>query len=253
MRLALDVEYPLLRHSGARERRAGVHRRPSRMQSCRVLTGPLRHVAGSPDLRPLRVLRHAPAATADGAPAPHPPTAGPAGTAGTLPTFTTDRSAGLAPSCTPGASPRATATRRAASPARSATGRTRRSRTTTGTERPNRPEPPVSGPLSCIGASTTGSSPTPFCLATARGPPAADRCSIVRGCSRPPPHLRHQAAPQLHPTVTAAGGRASHPARSYGASWRVPQWTKGRSRQPRRGARGVDRFGAGCAPGRNAR
>jgi hypothetical protein len=52
------------------------------------------------------------------------------------------------------------------------------------------------------------------------GPLAADRCSIVRGCSHPPPHLRRQAAPQLHPTVTAAGGRASHPARSYGASWR---------------------------------
>jgi hypothetical protein len=31
---------------------------------------------------------------------------------------------------------------------------------------------------------------------------------------------RHQAAPQLLPTVTAAGGGASHPARSYGASWR---------------------------------
>ena len=63
--------------------------------------------------------------------------------------------------------------------------------------------------------------PTPFCLATAPGPLAADRCSIVRGCSRPPPHLRPQAAPQLLPTVTAAGGGASHPARSYGASWRT--------------------------------
>ena len=31
---------------------------------------------------------------------------------------------------------------------------------------------------------------------------------------------RHQAAPQLLPTVTAVGGGASHPARSYGASWR---------------------------------
>ena len=76
------------------------------------------------------------------------------------------------------------------------------------------------GLLSCIGASNTGSSPTPFCLATAPGPLAAERCSIVRGCSRPPLHLRHQAAPRLHPTVTAAGGRVSHPARSYGASWR---------------------------------
>ena len=42
---------------------------------------------------------------------------------------------------------------------------------------------------SCLGASTTGSLPTPFCLATAPGLLAADRCSIVTGCSRPPPHL----------------------------------------------------------------
>jgi hypothetical protein len=64
--------------------------------------------------------------------------------------------------------------------------------------------------------------PTPFCLATAPGPLAADRCSIVRGRSHPPPHLRHQAAPQLHPTVTAAEGEVFHPTRSYGASWRRP-------------------------------
>jgi hypothetical protein len=70
---------------------------------------------------------------------PAPATAGPAGTAGALPTFTINRSAGSAPSCTPGASPRGTATRRAASPARSANERTRRSRPTTGTERPNSP------------------------------------------------------------------------------------------------------------------
>jgi hypothetical protein len=42
-----------------------------------------------------------------------------------------------------------------------------------------------------------------------------------QGRSRPPPHLRHRAAPQLHPTVTAAGGEASHPARSHGVSWRT--------------------------------
>ena len=64
---------------------------------------------------------------------------GSAGAAGTLPTFTINRSAGSAPSSTPGASPRSTATRRAASPARSASERTRRSRTTTGTEHPNSP------------------------------------------------------------------------------------------------------------------
>jgi hypothetical protein len=80
----------------------------------------------------------------------------------------------------------------------------------------------ISGLVTSIGASTTGIGfPTPFCLASAPGPLAADRRSIVRGRSRPPPHLRHRAAPQLHPTVTAGGGEASHPARSYGASWRT--------------------------------
>jgi hypothetical protein len=48
--------------------------------------------------------------------------------------------------------------------------------------------PPVSGLIPRIGASNTGSSPTPFCLATAPGPLAADRCLIVR------------AAPALRPT-----------------------------------------------------
>ena len=73
VQLALVVEYPLLRLIDAGQRRAGVHRRPPPIQPCRVLTGPLRHVAGFPDLGLVRVLRHAPAATADGAPAPHPP------------------------------------------------------------------------------------------------------------------------------------------------------------------------------------
>ena len=73
VQLALVVEYPLLRLIDAGQRRAGVHRRPPPIQPCRVLTGPLRHVAGFPDLGLIRVLRHAPAATADGAPAPHPP------------------------------------------------------------------------------------------------------------------------------------------------------------------------------------
>jgi hypothetical protein len=76
------------------------------------------------------------------------------------------------------------------------------------------------GLLSCIGASNTDSSPTPFCLATAPGPLAANRCSIVRGRSRPPPHLRHQTAPQLLPAVTAAGGGSFHPTRLNSASWR---------------------------------
>jgi hypothetical protein len=80
VQLALVVEYPLLRLIGAGQRSASVHRRAPPIQSCRVLTGPLRPVDGFPVLlggsllpRLLRVLRHAPTATADGAPAPNPP------------------------------------------------------------------------------------------------------------------------------------------------------------------------------------
>ncbi len=79
VQLALEMKYPLLRHLDAGERRARVHRRPPSVQPCCVLTGPLRPVDGFPALhggallpRLLRVLRHAPAATADGAPAPSP-------------------------------------------------------------------------------------------------------------------------------------------------------------------------------------
>ena len=219
VQLALEVKYPPLSHIELGERRARVHRRPPSVQPCRVLTGPLRHVPGFPRLGLLRVLRHVPTATADGAPAPSPK--GLAGTAGTLPTFTIDRSAGSAPSSTPGASSRATATRHATSTARSRNGRLRRSPAQTRTEDPNSPQPPVSGLLPSLGASNTGSSPTPFCRATAPSPLAADRCSIVRGCSRPPPHLWSQTAPQLPPAVTAAGGGSFHPTRSYGASWRT--------------------------------
>jgi hypothetical protein len=72
VQLALEVKYPLPRHQRLRERSAHVHRRPPPVQSCCVLTGPLRHVPGFPRPGLLRVLRHAPTATADGAPAPSP-------------------------------------------------------------------------------------------------------------------------------------------------------------------------------------
>ena len=81
VQLALEVKYPPVRHLDARERRAGIHQRPPSDQPCRVLTGPLRPADGFPALpggallpRLLRALRHAPTATADGAPAPNPPT-----------------------------------------------------------------------------------------------------------------------------------------------------------------------------------
>jgi hypothetical protein len=47
---ALEVKYPPVRQIDARERRARVHRRPPSDQPCRVLTGPLRPVDGSPAL-----------------------------------------------------------------------------------------------------------------------------------------------------------------------------------------------------------
>jgi hypothetical protein len=79
VQLALEVKYPFLRHIDAGEWRARVHRRPPSVQPCCVLTGPLRPVDGFPALhggallpRLLRVLRHAPTATADGAPAQSP-------------------------------------------------------------------------------------------------------------------------------------------------------------------------------------
>jgi hypothetical protein len=119
---AADVEPGV--PAALRQRRAGVHWRPPPVQSCRVLTGPLRPVDGFLALpggallpRLLRVLRHAPAATADGAPAPNPPTRIRRAPPGRFPRSLTCRLAGSAPSCTPGTSPRATATPRAASPA----------------------------------------------------------------------------------------------------------------------------------------
>ena len=146
VQLALEVKYPPLRQLDARERRARIHRRPPSDQPCRVLTGPLRPVDGSPALpggallpRLLRVLRHVPAATASGAPAPSAPTRARRAPPGRFPRSLICRLAGSAPSCTPGTSPRATATRHAASPARARTGRTRRSQASNGTEHPNSP------------------------------------------------------------------------------------------------------------------
>jgi hypothetical protein len=72
--------------------------------------------------------------------------------------------------------------------------------------------------------------PTPLCLATAPNPLAADRCSIVRGRSRPTPHLRHQAAPQLLPAVTAAGGRPFH---THPVVWRLVAQARRRRRPGR--------------------
>ena len=188
-----------------RQRRAGVHRRPPPVRSCRVLTGPLRPAGGSPALpggsllpRLLRVLRQAPAATADGAPALSrrarraPP--------GCFPRSLIRRSAGSAPSCTPGASPRATATRRAASPARAATGRARRPPTRTGPSAPTahsrqfRGWCPVSGLQPLVSVSLR--------LSALLADPARWRRTVPpssRAACRPTPHLRRRCCPPASP------------------------------------------------------
>ena len=48
VQLALEVKYPLPGHRRLGKRRARVHRRPPSVQSCCVLTGPLRPADGSP-------------------------------------------------------------------------------------------------------------------------------------------------------------------------------------------------------------
>jgi len=79
-------------------------------------------------------------------------------------------------------------------------------------EHPNSPmAATVSGLLSVSGLLTLVRPLTPFCRATAPGPLAADRCSIVRG---PLPALHHtwpRTASQLHPTVTGGRGQGLSP------------------------------------------
>jgi hypothetical protein len=222
---ALEVKYPLLSHKQLGKRRARVHRRPPPVQSCCVLTGPFALWTAFPPSvvgrysqpRLLRVLRHVPTATTDGAPAPSKARRAPPGRFPRSPSTDRQGRRSAVPRGHRHALPQHGTRPR---PPETTNGWPRRSPARTRTERPNSPQPPVSGLVSSIGASDTDSSPTPFCLVSTPGPLAADRGSIVRGCSRPPSHLRHQAAPQLLPTVTAAEGGSFHPARSYGASWR---------------------------------
>jgi hypothetical protein len=132
-------------HLDAGERRAGVHRRPPPVQPCRVLTGPLRPADGSPALpgesvrpRLLRVLRHAPAATADSAPAPNPPTRVRRAPPGRSHVHSYAGRHGRRPAV-PRGHRRALPQHRAASPARASTGQARRPSPRTRTKRPNSP------------------------------------------------------------------------------------------------------------------
>ncbi len=229
VQLALDVKYPLLRHLDAGQRRASIHRRPPSIQLCWVLTGPLGPVDGFPALpggallpRLLRVLRHAPTATADGEPAPDP-----AGVRrappGRFPRSLIRPVGRVGAQLYPGdiAARYRNPPRGLARPSRK-----RADETVLNSNKDRASRQPIAASFGA-GDAYRGfyhwfGFPTPFCLASGPGPLAADRSYIVEGCSRPPPHLRHQAALQLLPAVTAAGGEVFHPTRSYGASWRSP-------------------------------
>ena len=151
------------------------------------------------------------------------PDQGSAGTTGALPTFTSDRSAGSAPSFTPAASPRGTATHRAASPARSSTEQTRRPPCSREDRAPRQPTAATfrAGYVS-RGFNHWFGFPAPFCLASAPGPLAASRRYVVGAA---PARLLTSAAKLPPASTSRRGGRrwASQPTRSNGASWRTEQ------------------------------
>jgi hypothetical protein len=132
---------------------------------------------------------------------------GPAGTAGTLPTFTMIRSAGSAPSYTPVASPRGTATRRAASPARWDSGRERRAPSDKEHRAPRQPIAASFG----AGDESRGFNhwfgfPVPFCLACPPGPLAATRRYVVEAAPTRTSPPREPGCLQLQPAIAATGG-----------------------------------------------
>ncbi len=217
VQLALEVKYPQLRLIKAGQRRAGVHQRPPSLRTCRASAGTLPHVPGFPRLGVLRSLRHAPAATADGAPAPNP------------------TGVRRAP---PGRFPRSPATgrqgRRPALPLRhrhAAPQHTARPRPPDllpsrrdGLHVPGRiehrdsPQPPVSGLVTCRGASTTGSVSLRLSALLARpGPLAASRRYLVGAAPARTAHPSSQAAPSFNrPSRRPAVGLSTHP-----VEWRL--------------------------------
>ena len=109
VQLGLDLEYPCARLRKARPRRAGIHRRPPRLPASTLPTC----------CRPSPCTRLSRARTTTAAPPrpeaisrrracpPQPEPGGGEGSPETVPTFTTHRSTGAAPSSSPAASPRA--------------------------------------------------------------------------------------------------------------------------------------------------
>ena len=192
-----------------------------------------------------------------------------AGTAGALPTFAVNRSAGSASSYTPVASPRGTATRRAASLARWVSGRARRPPSVKEDRAPRQPIAASFG----AGDESRGFNhwfdfSTPFCLACGPGPLAADRSYVVGaaptrigltsgtraapsfnrpsrrpavGLSSHPVQQRLVAHSRPHQRSTAGSGRARRAhARADRRAWRrrAERPTRSRSRSARDGRQG---------------
>jgi hypothetical protein len=167
--------------------------------------------------RLLWVLRHAPAATADGAPAPNPKELGGhrrdvhsyTGRQGRRPAVPRRHRRGL-PQHSPRPRPPDRKTSRRDDPERQtgSSASTAHSRQFRGCCPVSGLQPLVSVPyafLPCYRTRPAGGGPLLDC----RGPLATQRRTSGVG-----------AALQLHPTVTAAWGGVSHPTRLYGASWR---------------------------------
>jgi hypothetical protein len=120
---------------------------------------------------------------------------GSAGTTGALPTFTNHRSAGSASSFTPVASPRSTATRRAATRAH---GRARRPPHYKENRGPRQPIPASFGAVRWYrGFIHWFGFPTPFCLAWVPGPLAATRHYVVGAALARAAHLSSRTAPSF--------------------------------------------------------
>ena len=161
---------------------------------------------------------------------------GSAGTAGTLPTFTHRPVGRVGAQLYPGgiaARYRNTA-RDLDRPNRQTVGRDGPEQTTR-TEHPKQPIAASFGAARRVsGLLSTGSSPTPFCLASTH--PARWRRTVAPS-SGAAPALRHTSGIRLPLSFTRPlrrpGARSSHPARSYGASWRSSGFTKTGSRRRR--------------------
>ncbi len=224
------------------------------MSACCDLAGPLRHVAGFPDLRLLRVLRPVPTTSADDGPS-RPPARRPVseGPPGRFPRSLHDRLTREVPSYAPAASPRL--------------------RRRPSSWPPDRRHQPVQGvPRHQVGCAQQPSPHPPdsswrvrlrgvqmlvshvHLLVLLAGPEPSGstgpsrRC---RGCCPPSPASPGSGCPQLHPPAATGGPRRNLTStRSHSASWRsksASHSASGRSALTSRCTRSGLRVAAGSA------